>query len=182
MAKEYGLRRPGSRQVTQPTEFSTACGVGSTSLRNVASRRCISSPRPIPAGIGSNARIWMVPGRLWNARRPQQRPESVTTGMTGRCVRAASASTPGCRGSTLMPQYPACPAGKDHDLALFAHCSVPLTQQTTQRRCSAGAVHRGSLPVSGIQSDRTAGCATTHASACSSSGAPAGQPDDGVER
>ena len=59
---------------------------------------CISAGRGVAAGIGAPITIRITPGRLRKARRPQQRPELVATGITGKPVRADRAATPGCSG------------------------------------------------------------------------------------
>ena len=99
--------------------------------------------------MGSSRRIWIVPGRLWNARRPQQRPESVTTGITGSCG-------PRCQRRDAWLQRQQCARcgpgalGEDHDLPPLAHRPLAFAHQTTQRRARRLQRSTAIIPASGI--------------------------------
>src|ERR1700759_144456 len=84
------------------TEFSTGLSSASRSMADSpASNARIRARRSVCAGIGLPMTIRMVPGRLRNARRPQHRPESVDTGITGIPVRDATAAMPDCNTTGL---------------------------------------------------------------------------------
>ena len=86
----------------------------------------MSAFRSVRAGIGDPITIRIVPGRLRNARRPQNRPESVETGITGRPVRDARAAMPDCKARTV-PARSACPRGRSRSAA------APRTARSASR-------------------------------------------------